>query len=98
MLVVVNPVTDPDADLLTPWRIARDAELRLHVWDDECVLFHGAAGDTHLVPELVGQMLQILTHAPASVVDLSAAVNLDVADTRSALHDMAALGIAEPVA
>lgn len=78
-----------------PWRIAPGAELRLRFWGDECVVFHGAAGNTHLLPDVVGTMLQALVHADASAERLSALVDLHVADVRSALLEMSALGIAE---
>lgn len=78
-----------------PWRIAPGAELRLRFWGEECVLFHGAAGNTHLLPDVVGTMLQALVQADASAERLSALVDLHVADVRSALLEMSALGIAE---
>lgn len=98
MLVVVNSVTDSEADLLIPWCITPGAELRLHFWGDECVLFHGAAGNTHLLPEVVGQLLQALTREATSISSLSTLVDLHVADVSSSLHEMSTLGIAERVA
>lgn len=69
--------------------------MRLRFWGEECVLFHGAAGNTHLLPDVVGTMLQALVQADASAERLSALVDLHVADVRSALLEMSALGIAE---
>lgn len=69
--------------------------MRLRFWGEECVLFHGAAGNTHLLPDVVGTMLQALGQADVSAERLSALVDLHVADVRSALLEMSALGIAE---
>ncbi len=78
------------------WRIAEDAGLRLRYWGEECVLFHGAACDTHRLPALVGRLLERLAQAPASVSTLSAAIDLHEDDVSSALHELTRLGITEP--
>lgn len=78
-----------------PWRIAPRAELRLRFWGEECVVFHGAAGNTHLLPEVVGRMLQVLVREAASAERLSALVDLHIADVRTSLLEMSALGITE---
>ncbi|KQP22025.1 hypothetical protein [Pseudorhodoferax sp. Leaf267] len=77
------------------WRIAPDAELRFRFWNEECVLYHGAAGNTHLVPEPVGRLLQALAGAANSVHGLSELVDLHVDDVTKSMQEMRRLGIAE---
>ncbi len=75
------------------WRVAADAALRLRYWDGECVLFHGAAGDTHRLPEAVGQLLEQLISAPAPAALLSGAIDLHEDDVQRSLAELARLGI-----
>lgn len=94
--------TRPTADPQEPserarWRVAADAALTLRYWDGECVLFHGAAGDTHRLPEAVGQLLECLRGTPGAAGDLSASVDLDLQDVERSLAELARLGIVEPV-
>jgi PqqD family protein of HPr-rel-A system len=77
------------------WRIANDAQLRLRYWDDECVLYHGASGDTHRLTDLVGYMLEQLLQKPASIPELAAAINLHEEDVKTALNELSRLGITE---
>lgn len=77
------------------WHIADDAQLRLRYWDDECVLYHGAAGNTHRLPDLVGRMLEQLRISPASILALAESINLHEEDVETALHELARLGITE---
>lgn len=77
------------------WHIADDAQLRLRYWDDECVLYHGAAGNTHRLPDLVGLMLEQLQISPASILALAESINLHEEDVETALHELARLGITE---
>lgn len=77
------------------WQIADDAQLRLRYWDDECVLYHGAAGNTHRLPDLVGLMLEQLQISPASILALAESINLHEEDVETALHELARLGITE---
>lgn len=79
----------------TIWRIADDAQLKLRYWDAECVLYHGASGDTHRLPELIGKMLEQLMQASASISTLSESINLHEDDVTSALHKLAGLGITQ---
>lgn len=80
------------------WRAVPDGRLRFRYWDDECVLYHGAAGDTHRLPAVVGQLLQALEQAGASIGDLSARIDLHEDDVRDALRDLRHLGIVERLA
>lgn len=77
------------------WRVAADAELQLRYWDDECVMFHGASGDTHRIGQAVGEMLEHLLRAPASIPELAEAINLHEDDVTAALQELARLGITE---
>jgi PqqD family protein of HPr-rel-A system len=77
------------------WRVASDAQLRLHYWDDECVLYHGASGDTHRLPELVGKLLEYLMQSPSTIPALSEAIDLHEEDVETALNELARLGITE---
>ncbi|MEO8249861.1 MAG: HPr-rel-A system PqqD family peptide chaperone [Burkholderiales bacterium] len=80
------------------WQVPADAALTLRYWDGECVLFHGAAGDTHRLPEAVGQLLQRLQQVPAAAAsELSAAVDLDEQDVELSLAELSRRGIVEPV-
>lgn len=85
------------ANMNTPpilWQIAANAQLKFSFWDEECVLYHGASGDTHRMPELVGRLLQRLEQEPADIATLSEQINLHDDDVSNALHQMAQLGIA----
>jgi len=75
------------------WQIADNAQLKFRFWDDECVLYHGASGDTHRLPELVGRLLQQLLQAPATTAALAESINLHEEDVNSALRQMSQLGI-----
>ena len=90
---------NPEASIVHQrWRAAPDSRLRFRFWDDECVLYHGAAGDTHRLPAVVGQLLQALDEAGASIGDLSAAIDLHEDDVHQALRELGQLGIVERLA
>lgn len=84
-------------DMDERWRVTADAGLRLRFWADECVLLHAASGATHRLPEPVGRLLERLLAAPASVLELSDALNLHGDDVARALRELAALGITQPL-
>lgn len=76
------------------WRLQPDARLQLRYWGDECVLFHGASGDTHRLPQPVGELLEALQSGPgARVDDLSERIDLDARDVERSLRDLQRLGI-----
>lgn len=77
------------------WRIVNDAALKLRYWDEECVLFHAASGDTHRLPDLVGHLLERLVQADATVPVLAEAINLHEEDVQTALIELARLNITE---
>lgn len=77
------------------WHLAPDAQLLLRYWDDECVLYHGASGDTHRLPELVGRLLERLGEAPATIPELAEAIDLHEEDVAASLEEFVRLGIAE---
>lgn len=90
---------DMTAEVEQMWRVHPDARLRLRYWDDECVVYHGAAGNTHRVPQPVGQLLEALqARGTATAADLSAHIDLDQSDVERSLQDMRVLGIAELLA
>ncbi|WP_326533774.1 HPr-rel-A system PqqD family peptide chaperone [Pseudorhodoferax sp.] len=98
MLIGVKNETFLTTDLNACWQISADAQLQFRFWGDECVLYHGAAGSTHRVPELVGRLLQCLLQEPATTATLSERVDLDAEDVESSLREMGSLGIAERLA
>ncbi len=79
------------------WRIAPQASLALRFWDGECVLYHGASGDTHRLPEEIGRLLEQLAGGMAEIPQLVEAINLHSEDVQRALLELARLGIVEPV-
>ena len=79
------------------WKLAADAALRLRYWDDECVLFHGASGDTHRLPAAVGRLIEHLAEAPAAVAELSEVIDLHEDDVALSLAELGRLGIVETV-
>ena len=79
------------------WRLAGEAALRMRYWDDECVLFHGATGDTHRLPDVVGRLLERIAAAPAGVAALSDAIDLHQDDVALSLAELERLDIVEMV-
>lgn len=77
------------------WRLHADARLRWRYWDEECVLFHGAAGNTHRIAQPVGQLLEALVSGEATADNLSESIDLELADVQLALQEMRRLGIVE---
>lgn len=59
------------------------------------MVWHGASGDTHRLPEAVGQLLASLRQASATASELSQAVDLHQDDVEAALAELARLGIVE---
>lgn len=98
MLIGVTTEPFQALDLHARWRIAPDARLQFRYWGDECVLYHGAAGNTHRVPDLVGRVLERLAVDAATTAALSEDVDLDAGDVQSSLLEMCSLGIAERMA
>lgn len=94
--VTIETISAPNLD--SKWQIPADAGLQLRFWDDECVMYHGAAGNTHRVPELVGRLLECLLVQPDTTAALSERVDLDADDVQSSLREMCALGVAERLA
>nr|WP_145552579.1 HPr-rel-A system PqqD family peptide chaperone [Variovorax boronicumulans] len=75
------------------WHLAAESRLRFRQWDNECVVFHGAAGDTHRVPQAVAQLLQALAQRPGDAQALSARIDLHPDDVQAALEELRRLGI-----
>lgn len=55
----------------TLWQIAPGHALLLHTWGDEYVIFDKASGDTHLVSEPAGSLLECLQLGSASFEHLA---------------------------
>lgn len=90
---------NPEASIARQrWRAVPGSRLSLRYWDEECVLYHGAAGDTHRLPAVVGQLLQALGEAGASIGDLSARIDLHEDDVHQALRELGQLDIVEQLA
>ncbi len=68
----------------------------MHCWDDECVIWHGAAGDTHRMPLAIGQLLDRLRVASANAAELAIAIDLHRDDVDESLLALKRLGIVEP--
>lgn len=54
------------------WRIAHGQHLRLHIWQDECVVFNDLSGDTHLLGSAAAIVLTALRDSPAASTALAA--------------------------
>lgn len=77
------------------WRVDPDARLRLRYWGEECVVYHGASGNTHRLAQPVGELLELLQMEQATAEEISERINLDREDVDHALREMLRLGIAE---
>lgn len=61
--------------------------MALRCWDEECVLFDPASGDTHLLSHSGAEILMQLQHGPASVIELVGMLGIEAAtDGTSKLH------------
>lgn len=70
----------------------------MRFWDDECVLHHGASGNTHLLQRWVGELVQALLQADATASQLAERLDLDFVDVERSLREIAGIGVAEPQA
>lgn len=52
------------------WQLTPPAELHWQQWDDECVLYHAASGDTHLLDPAGAKVLQAMQDSPKTLADL----------------------------
>lgn len=95
MLPAVPQHHGPSIGEAALWRLHADARLRFRYWGDECVLFHGAAGNTHRVAQPVGQLLEALMSSDGSAEQLSERIDLELDDVQLALQEMRRLGIVE---
>jgi PqqD family protein of HPr-rel-A system len=90
----------------TAWKLAGDTVLLSRSWDGEHVVYHPAAGDTHLLGEAAAQVLSLLQVHPADSAEL-AAVLADycspderahaAALTAAILTDLQSLGLIEKI-
>ncbi len=54
------------------WRIPAGQVLRIHTWQDECVVFNDLSGDTHLLGSAAATVLAALNSSPADSGQLAA--------------------------
>ncbi len=54
----------------TEWRLTPPAGLHWQHWGDECLFYHAASGDTHLIDPTGAQVLQILQGSPKTLAEL----------------------------
>lgn len=52
------------------WALSPDLDLRLRCWEDECIAYIGASGDTHCLSALTGEMLVLLQKNPMDTAQL----------------------------
>jgi len=52
------------------WQLTPPAELHWQQWGEECLFYHAASGDTHLIYPTGAQILQILQGSPKTHADL----------------------------
>lgn len=88
------------------WRIKPDMQFGWHCWEDECVVYNDATGDTHLFSTVVLFMLNELSKRPAPVHRLAASLfggeeDKEEMDVMQRLYDLLlelhALELVEPL-
>ena len=52
------------------WQLTPPAELYWQQWGDECLFYHAASGDTHLIDPTGAQVLQAMQASPKTLADL----------------------------
>jgi PqqD family protein of HPr-rel-A system len=55
---------------ITSWQLTPPAKLHWQQWDDECLFYHAASGDTHLIDPTGAQILLILQGSPKTLAEL----------------------------
>lgn len=55
---------------LPSWQLTAPAEFYWQQWGDECLFYHAASGDTHLIDPTGAQVLQVLQASTKSLADL----------------------------
>jgi len=100
----VNPSVRQSGDPLH-WSIVSDASLRWKIWDEQCLVFNGGSGQTHLLDPVGGLLLRTIEEASSDSEELfyriAKLLDLDLtADVRSTLELMLRqldeLGLIEP--
>jgi PqqD family protein of HPr-rel-A system len=56
------------------WRLSPRARLHWRVWGEECVIFNGESGDTHMLDSVAGYGLSCFEKSPHDLESLSLAV------------------------
>jgi PqqD family protein of HPr-rel-A system len=62
------------------WRVMRPQRLCVRRWDDEVVVYDDRTGDTHILEDLTGQVLERLMHTSASADELTNELRMPSAD------------------
>jgi len=52
------------------WALCPDLDLHLRCWEDECIAYLAASGDTHCLSALAGQVLALLQKNSMNIVQL----------------------------
>ena len=88
------------------WRVGLGCDLRWRQWDDECIVFNPAAGDTHVLNHAAAEALQALENAPTDIDGLThtvaSALNLEpdeelLRHMQQLVDQLDDLGLIEPV-
>ena len=85
------------------WRVVRAARLRYRRFGDESVLYDDASGNTHLLDDVAGAVLEQLLDGSATFDELIASVAGDDAGpeacehVRRVLDHLRKLGVAKPL-
>lgn len=53
------------------WALSPGLDLHLRCWEDECIAYIGASGDTHCLSALTGEVLALLQKNPMDIVQLA---------------------------
>lgn len=53
------------------WQVVAESAFLFHSWGDECVVYNGATGDTHLLGLAAVQVMLKLQQTPADAVGLA---------------------------
>ena len=83
----------------TRWHIVDPSALLARHWpgEDEHVVFNAASGDLHLLNPAAMAVLDRLSQGPASLDELSAALNIDVEALSTHIQSLDRLGLIGPL-
>lgn len=52
------------------WALSSGLDLHFRCWEDECIVYVGASGDTHCLSALTGEILFLLQKNPMDIAQL----------------------------